>query len=151
MEVKTIKVKKGVWRTYDATDGLPGDPYHLHQDKWGYLWIGTREGLCRYDGREFITYTPADGLDDKMIQAFCEDSQGRLWIGTKKGLSCFDGKQLIHCALTDKMAGKNVKSLCIDNQDKLWIGTVYRNGLFSFDGDSLVNYSTDAGLPDNQI
>ena len=94
VEVKTIKVKKGIWRIYDATDGLPGLPMRLLQDRYGYLWIGTDVGLCRYDGTEFITYTIADGSVDNYVNyvtALCQDNQGRIWVGTARAISCFDG------------------------------------------------------------
>jgi len=87
----------GIWRTYDATDGLPGGVECLLQDRHGYLWLGTSvekdtgTGLCRYDGAEFITYTTDDGLADNRVMSIYEDHQGRLWLGTPNGISCYDG------------------------------------------------------------
>ncbi len=81
-KVEIAQPKQGIWRTYDVTDGLPGGVLCLLQDQKGYLWLGTRSGLCRYDGQEFITYTTADGLAADAVQALCEDREGRLWIGT---------------------------------------------------------------------
>ncbi len=53
--VEIVQPKQGIWRTYEVTDGLPGGVLCLLQDQKGYLWLGTRSGLCRYDGQEFIT------------------------------------------------------------------------------------------------
>jgi len=73
---------RGIWRTYDITDGLPSGVLCLLQDRRGYLWIGTFAGLYRYDGAEFISYTVDDGLAGNCIAALCEDQEGLLWIGT---------------------------------------------------------------------
>jgi len=153
-ETKIIPIKKGVWRTYDATDGLPGETHCLLQDRQGYLWIGTNVGLCRYDGTEFITYTTADGLVDNRVQALCEDNEGRLWIGTAGrkffteeggGISYFDGKRFTNYTSADGLVDNRVYTLGIDSQGRLWIGT--HNGLSCFDGDDFTNYTTADGLP----
>ncbi|MBI1927273.1 tyrosine-type recombinase/integrase [Candidatus Poribacteria bacterium] len=76
--VEILPPKRGVWRTYDVTDGLPSGAGKLLQDAKGYLWITTRVGVCRYDGVEFMTYTTEDGLGDNYIWTLDEDSLGRL-------------------------------------------------------------------------
>ena len=153
-ETEIIPIKKGVWRTYDATDGLPGETHCLLQDRQGYLWIGTNVGLCRYDGTEFITYTTADGLVDNRVQALCEDHEGRLWIGTAGfdfqakeggGISCFDGKQFTNYTTADGLVDNRVNALRVDRQDRLWIGT-NGGGLSCFDGDNFTTYTTADGL-----
>jgi ligand-binding sensor domain-containing protein len=59
----------GHWETFDVTSGLSGTPItSILQDKNGILWFGTlREGLCRYDGRQFQTFTTQDGLPSNNI------------------------------------------------------------------------------------
>jgi len=146
---KTIKIKKGVWHTYDATDGLPGEPNRLLQDRRGYLWIATSAGLCRYDGTEFVTYTTADGLADNGVKAFCEDHGGRLWLSTPKGLSCYDGREFTNYTTEDGLPDNDTEALCTDNQGKVWIGTP--QGLSCFDGKKLINYTTADGLMDNEV
>ncbi|MFC1717109.1 two-component regulator propeller domain-containing protein, partial [Candidatus Poribacteria bacterium] len=140
-EVKTIKIKQGIWRTYDATDGLPGDPLCLLQDSRGYLWIGTRAGLCRYDGTEFITYTTSDGLAGNDIGNLCVDDQGRLWIGTDNGLSCLDDGQLLTYTTSDGLPDNQVYALCAGRQGEIWVVTSF--GLSCFDGQQFTNYAID--------
>ena len=70
-------------RRYDVSDGLAHSYVGaIHQDKKGYLWFGTREGLSRFDGYRFFNYGTGDGLENPIINAIAEDRQGRLWVAT---------------------------------------------------------------------
>jgi ligand-binding sensor domain-containing protein len=64
--------------------------YSIIQDSKGYLWIGTHDGLNRYDGYSFKKYrhNPADSnsLPNNTINSICEDGNGNIWIGTNGGL-----------------------------------------------------------------
>jgi len=152
-ETEIIPLKKGVWRTYDATDGLPGRAFCLLHDRKGYLWIATDVGLCRYDGTEFITYTVADGLVDNRVHTLCEDDEGRLWVGTAGyrfpkekggGISCFDGQRFTSYTTADGLADNQIHAICIGRQGKLWIGT--NSGLSCFHKGGFTNYTTENGL-----
>jgi len=65
----------------------------IYQDKKGFLWVGTQDGLNRYDGYQFKHYkhNPEDStsISDQFITAINEDGQGVLWIGTRHGLNRF--------------------------------------------------------------
>ena len=148
-KTEVFQIRHGFWRTYDATDGLPGEPKHLLQDEKGYLWIGTNSGICRYDGLEFIRYTTEQGLPDNIINNLCLDNQGRIWISTPNGLSCFDGDGFTNYTIDNGLPGNNAGQLCLDNQGKLWIGT--SNGLSCYDGEGFISYTTENGLLDNDI
>ncbi len=56
------------------------------QDRAGFLWLGTDNGLARYDGARFVAFGNADGLTSPYILALGQDSTGRLWVGTSGGL-----------------------------------------------------------------
>jgi signal transduction histidine kinase/ligand-binding sensor domain-containing protein len=63
------------------------------QDKRGFMWFGTEDGLNRYDGiemRSFTSGSDARSLPSNYIEALYEDKEGTLWIGTKSGLAKFD-------------------------------------------------------------
>jgi len=65
----------------------------LHQDAYGFIWIGTRDGLDRYNGYTFDTFRPngsPKGLRGNHIKDIAEDKQGNLWIATQHGLSRYD-------------------------------------------------------------
>src|SRR6185503_950045 len=65
---------------YDTKDGLPSSTvYDIKQDKDGFIWFGTENGLCRFDGKNFKTFTTKDGLPDNSILRVHGDNQGKLY------------------------------------------------------------------------
>ena len=68
------------------------------QDRSGYLWLGTQEGLARFDGVSFRTFKVEDtpALASNYVSALFEDRRGRIWVGTDRGkLSYFDGTAFV--------------------------------------------------------
>jgi signal transduction histidine kinase/streptogramin lyase/ActR/RegA family two-component response regulator len=57
------------------------------QDRAGFLWVGTQNGLFRYDGNRFAGFGKADGLPDAHIESLHESRDGTLWVGTRFGLA----------------------------------------------------------------
>lgn len=80
-------------KEYTIEDGLPQNfIYTVNQDKHGYLWVGTGDGLARFDGNEFESYTTADGLADNLITASSFGKTEDFWIGHNNGqLSLYHG------------------------------------------------------------
>lgn len=58
----------------------------IHQDKSGFMWFATRNGLNRYDGNSFVVYKHSNGdslsLSSNHVTALAEDDRGNLWVGT---------------------------------------------------------------------
>ncbi len=112
------------------------------QDSYGFLWIGTRDGLNRYDGYKFVIYSP-DNQDSTSLLAneilcMAEDEQKRLWIGTLTGgLFLYDRpldrfQQFYHKANNpNSLPNNNVNAILPSKNGKLWIGT--DQGLTCFD------------------
>ncbi|MFI3280790.1 MAG: ATP-binding protein [Rikenellaceae bacterium] len=67
-----------------VNDGLSqGDVLDILQDSYGYIWIATNDGLNRYDGYDFTTYSIGDrGLESNLIVSLVEDKLGNIWVGT---------------------------------------------------------------------
>ncbi len=61
--------------------------YSIIQDSQGYLWIGTWDGLNKYDGLKFTTYDKSNGLSNEVINCLLESADGNIWIGTENGLN----------------------------------------------------------------
>ncbi|OUJ75345.1 hybrid sensor histidine kinase/response regulator [Hymenobacter crusticola] len=85
-------------KQFGAADGLP-QPfiYALLQDHTGYLWIGTGEGLVRYDGTEFVTFTTKEGLAEDFVTTLREEPRtGQLWVGHYQGgVSRWNGQRFV--------------------------------------------------------
>jgi signal transduction histidine kinase/CheY-like chemotaxis protein/streptogramin lyase len=63
----------------------------LRQDRQGYLWVGTENGLYRFDGHRFRRYSTADGLPGDIVTGLAEGPDESLWVGTNKGLAWREG------------------------------------------------------------
>jgi len=106
----------------------------LLQDGTGFIWIGTQDGLQRYDGNRFVTFShdPTDPttLPSDFILALVEDPSGDLWIGTRGGgLSRWqrDRDRFVHYrhdpADPTTLPDDEVRALAVDRDGSLWIGT----------------------------
>jgi ligand-binding sensor domain-containing protein/serine phosphatase RsbU (regulator of sigma subunit) len=72
--------------SYGVPDGLCDNfAYSINQDPEGFLWIGTTQGLCRFDGREFDQEFRGDSIPASIALSSLLDSRGRLWFGHENG------------------------------------------------------------------
>jgi len=62
----------------------------LLQDRQGYMWFGTWDGLNKYDGYKFTIYNTHTGLSNETINTLLEADDGKIWIGTENGLNCIN-------------------------------------------------------------
>lgn len=104
------------------------------QDSRGFIWIGTRDGLNRYDGYKFTvyrndTYNPKS-ISGNFITSIAEDNDGNIWAATKSnGLNRYDRRTDCFSRYSSEHPGKNhlpsneLSSLTKDHQGKIWIGT----------------------------
>ncbi len=116
------------FRYLTITDGLSQNSVlAIVQDRQGFLWFGTKDGLNRYDGHSFRVYRhdPDDptSLSDNAITALFEDRDGRLWVGTERGsLDRFDrARETFHPMELD--AGSAVNAIVQGPEGDLWVAT----------------------------
>lgn len=85
MQIQHLTVKDGLSQS---------SPYHMLTDSRGFLWLGTQDGVNRYDGHRFRIYKPdvrnAHSLRGVNIAGIVEDKQGNIWVGTEEGLNRYD-------------------------------------------------------------
>lgn len=104
-------------------DGLPQNVVHrLLVARTGYLWIGSQEGLVRFDGVRFQVFTALEtpGLAGNEVNALVEDERGVLWIGTSDGLSRLVGDRFERVEVGP---GASVNELVSDGEGGVWAGT----------------------------
>jgi PAS domain S-box-containing protein len=81
-----------VFDIFDHERGLGNSTVtRLVRDHQGALWVGTENGLYRYDGYRFLAFTTTEGLPSNRITAIHESGDGTLWIGTPEGLAWREG------------------------------------------------------------
>src|SRR6185295_17607376 len=81
---------------YTVNDGLPSNQItSTCEDSYGFLWIGTNNGLSRFNGKNFVNYGYTEGLQDLSVTNIYEDRHHRLWVGTLRGISELRGNRLI--------------------------------------------------------
>jgi len=148
-------------------EGL-SDPNALcvSQDSRGFIWIGTRNGLNRYDGHQFRVFynNPADSgsISSNYIQKIIEDSKGNIWIATAGGgLNKFDRETNRFSQFThdpnnsNSLAGNIINNIIEDNTGKLWIATNDGINLFDPEKKHFMRFSHDKNNPttvsDNNI
>ena len=138
--------------TWQTEQGLPQNTVQaLLQTRDGYLWLGTKEGLARFDGLHFTVFdkhnTPQ--IQHNQIRNLYEDQAGRLWIATPGGLLRYERGTFTSYTTKDGLASNNVWSVFQDRSGNLWIATV--NGLNQFRDGNFTTFTTQQGLTNNSI
>lgn len=122
----------------------------LMQDRKGFLWGGTKDGLNRFDGYKFTVYQfdayDSTSLSDSHITALLEDRSGRIWVGTLRGLNLFDRRaEVFHRMLPDSANPNTIRhgtisayGIAEDAHGAVWIGS----------GDGLSRITLPAGAKD---
>jgi ligand-binding sensor domain-containing protein/two-component sensor histidine kinase len=94
-----------IFKTYTEEDGLVSNPVRrVFQDSRGFIWIGTWQGLSKYDGHKFTNYTTVNGLSGNMINDLYESPDGKLYVAENNGTVDI----LQHDEIIKKAAFRNV-------------------------------------------
>ena len=127
---------------------------YMYKDKQGYIWIGTNDGLNRYNGRKFEIYRYREDMPNSIsgnfVPAITEDNKGNLWVGTSSGLN------KIHLETNEikvynagkefgMLASGNVTEVFVNKEGNVYIATT--NGLYLYneknDNFTRIYYSSD--------
>ena len=138
---------------WDDNAGLPQNTVRsIMQDRQGYLWFGTDEGIVRFNGTRFDVYDKlnVDELDSNAIRRIFEDSKGRLWIALNfKGLVIRENGRFRKFGTEQGFDDKYVTDVAESAGGIIWIATS-ESGLWFLDGDNLMQY-TAANLASDRV
>jgi ligand-binding sensor domain-containing protein/signal transduction histidine kinase len=133
---KTDHYRVTHWTT---EQGLPRNNINcLYQTRDGYLWIGTRNGLVRYDGLQFTVFVDElSALDpeDVDVRGLVEDTQGALWLHSIKGLIRYQRGRFEKLSLPKNPFGPGVQSFAASRGGGLWVVTP--SGLLYCEGETV--------------
>lgn len=133
----TIRAERYYYFDHITTsEGLPSNTIHCTmQDKSGFMWIGTRDGLCRYDGNSFRNMrdlVSAPGIGGT-VSVVSEDASGKIWFSTPSGIHIYDAM-----SGTIKSIGMVGDGTCLaivsDARGRVWVIT---DKLYRFDNNTL--------------
>lgn len=111
--------------------------YCIIQDSKGFIWIGTWDGLNKYDGYNFIIYNTTNGLSNPTINSILEDDEKNIWIGTDHGLNMLDRasdkieQYLFSPVNTNCLSNDFINHVFQDSKGFIWISTAF--GLSRYD------------------
>lgn len=139
---------------WQIEDGLPQNSVQcITQSSDGYLWLGTEEGLARFDGVEFTLYNSSNNKIFKSndINALHEDAAGRLWIGTAGGgLLCLQNGKFSSYGIENGLPNEIIRSLEVDGEGGVWVGT-FGGGLARWFDGKFTTYNIRQTLPYKKI
>ncbi len=136
------------FRHFTTDDGLSHNTvFSVIQDRKGFIWLGTKDGLNRFDGfnfKKFINIHHQFGsIGDDQIHALCEDAGDKIWLATGRGLYQFDPQQENFSKLVLKPS-KYISGVISDGKKSIWFlaaDTLYR---YNTKNKRLVNYNIQA-------
>ncbi|RCW39487.1 two-component regulator propeller domain-containing protein [Marinilabilia salmonicolor] len=101
--ISPLQAQSFRFKTYDSNVGLPQNfVYSLSQDQNGYLWMGTGEGLVKYNGLEFAGFNHADSLAEDFITVMHVSKDGTLWIGHNNGdITLYENEEFIPLRISE--------------------------------------------------
>lgn len=124
-------------KVLNSTDGFPNTEIQkVYQDREGFMWFATRNGLCKYDGYKITVYSNDQlkyrSLTNNNILCIADDNKGSLWIGTYSGMNKFDkATGTFEQIAIQNSTGKSVSCILITKNKDILIGL--DDGLFVHD------------------
>jgi ligand-binding sensor domain-containing protein/signal transduction histidine kinase len=113
------------FRSWQREQGLPEDLIRtIAQTRDGYIWIGTDDGVARFDGLKFVSFSLAEGLRSGPVRVLFGDSRDALWIGSVgSGLIRLENGRVKTFTTEDGLPSDSITALAEDKDGRLWVGT----------------------------
>jgi signal transduction histidine kinase/CheY-like chemotaxis protein/streptogramin lyase len=103
----------------------------MFQDRQGFLWVGTGNGLFRFDGVRFRNFQPDVGFSNPQVLAIRESPDGRIWCGTPGGIAYVEGDKLIPVDLGPGVVARGPSAFASGSDGRFWFAGI--KGLYVWD------------------
>ena len=139
------------FKSLTVENGLVGNKvFAVMQDRQGYLWFATNEGVNKYDGNRLVAYTKGDGLLGSGVPSMYQDREGNLWFGSHGyGVNRFDGTNWRAFSIEDGLSNNFVRAITEDASGNIWLGT--EKGVSRFDGKQWEQISNECALEEQAV
>ena len=140
-------------RIWTMKDGMTqGAVRAIAQTADGYLWVGTSEGLARFDGTSFSIFTPASvpQLKDIVVNALYASPDGTLWISTLGGLALLKEGRFVDAHAYGKLDSLPLRTFAGGGSGRVWVATY--DGLFGLGSQGVTERFTQSeGIPQKGV
>lgn len=145
------------YRKYSIRNGLSNTSVKaIYQDSTGYIWLGTKDGLNRFDGTEIKTYYNVNNKNERIsndIVSITGDNKGRIWIGTFNGISLFDTHKEQFIKIDSIYKGERPRGVTVGTwispNKSIWIAT--KVGIYIFTENECICPSKFKGMHINSM
>jgi len=123
------------FQNYSINDGLSQSSVQsIVQDNNYALWIGTQDGINKFDGKRFEIFTSdeVNGLEGSYVRSSLKLKDGSIWFGTSNGLTCYNPKTELFTTYQDPVEGISIEKIVSDASGNIWI-TTSAKGVWKFD------------------
>jgi ligand-binding sensor domain-containing protein len=147
-----------LFKTLTTRNGLSYNLINsLFQDREGYIWVGTFNGLNRYDGSRFVVFkydrNDPRSIAHNNIAAICEDRNGDIWTGTANGVSRYNKlsndftNYLLETGSGDDSRNNDISNILCDREGTIWVSSL--GGLYEYlpASNTFKAYKYDAAKP----
>jgi len=111
---------------YSVQEGISSEVFTILKDRQGFIWLGTPDGLSRFNGFDFQHFTHDDhGLSSGSVKTLIEDSDGNLWAGHYGGdITKYDGRKFHSISTPASENNSDIWSIIQDVNGTLWFATL---------------------------
>lgn len=149
---RRMDLRQYLQETWRTEQGLPQNTVQaIRQTRDGYIWVGTKDGLARFDGIRLVVFDRQNTRQFRHnnVRSLYEDRAGRLWVCTPDGLLRHEAGAFTAFTTQDGLASNSIWSVLEDGAGRVWVVTA--GGLCSFESGKFVTHTARDGLPNGTV